>query len=141
MRSKILRTTLVLAALSAPRSLAAQTMVTFEVPVNLTQLAPEITNVRVYCAITSTAIVAPTAGSQSGYDELPVLGGKLVTTMRVVITFPAGSLQAPTGKTAQYECVLQGVWASGVGGFSETTSNTVFQLKPTPPPLTGNFVW
>jgi hypothetical protein len=139
--SKILRTTLVLAALSAPRSLAAQTMVTFEVPVNLTQLAPEITKIRVYCVIKSTAIVAPNAGNQSGTDELPVLGGQLVTTMRVVISFPAGTLQAPTGKTAQYQCDLQGVTASGAGGFSETTSVTAFQLKPTPPSLTGNFVW
>lgn len=141
MLSRKLGATLALAALSAPRSLAAQTMVTFEVPVNLTQLAPEIIKIRVRCEIKSTAIVAPNAGAVSTMDELPVLGGSLVTTMRVVIAFPVGTLQAPIGKTAQYQCDLQGVTASGLGGFSETTSITAFQLKPTPPSLAGTFVW
>jgi len=139
--SRMLRTTLVLAVLAAPHSLAAQTMITFEVPVNLTQLAPEITKVRVNCVIRSAAIVSPTAGMAAGVDELPVLGGKLVTTMRVVIGFLAGSLQAPTGQSAQYQCDLLGISATGMTSFSETSPSPVFQLKPTPPSLTGTFVW
>jgi hypothetical protein len=141
MLARTLAATLVLGGLSAAKPLAAQTTVTFEVPVNLTQLAPEIIRIRVFCEIKSAAIVAPNAGMESATDELPVLGGKLVTTMRVVISFPAGTLQAPTGQTAQYQCELRGITASGMGGFSETTNIVAFQLKPTPAPITGTFVW
>jgi hypothetical protein len=137
----MLRATVLLAALAAPGSLAAQTMITFEVPVNLTQLAPEIIKIRVFCEIKSAAIVSPTAGRATAQDELPVLGGKLVTTMRIIITFPAGSLQAPTGQTAQYQCDMVGISAVGLGSFSETAAIAAWQLKPTPPSLTGTFVW
>ena len=47
MRSRILGVPLLLAAIAAPRSIAAQTMITLEVPVNVTKLAPEVQKIRV----------------------------------------------------------------------------------------------
>lgn len=141
MRSSVLCVALVFTVVSSPRSLAAQTMVTFEVPVKLTQLAPEILEISLYCEIKSQAIVAPNPGLVSGTDDVPVVAGQLTTTMRVVITLDATALQAPVGKTANYTCYLRGKTATGLGGFSDTAPNPIWVLKPNPAAITGTFVW
>ena len=141
MRSRILATVVMLFAASSPRSVTAQTMVTFEVPVKLTQLSPELQKISLQCQIKSEAIVAPVPGQVIGTDEVPVVGGQVITTMRVVITLDATALKAPVGKPASYTCDILGRTATGLGGFTDTAQNPVYQLKPTPVSLTGTFVW
>lgn len=141
MHSRFFVAALLLAVLSPARSLGAQTMVTFEVPVKLTQLAPEILKVSMYCEIKSQAIVAPNPGQVSAIDEVPVVAGQVVTTMRVVITFDANALQAPVGKTASYTCYLRGRTATGLGGFDENSTNPIWVLKPQPATVQGTFIW
>ena len=128
-------------AMFAPRAAAAQTMVTFEMPVKITQLAPEIEKISLYCQIKSIAIVSPNPGQAEGVDEVPVLAGTLETTLRVVIAFPQGTLQAPVGKSASYTCYIRGRTATGLGGFSATTTIQAYVLKPDPAAVQGTFVW
>jgi hypothetical protein len=141
MSGRILAVALVLCALSSPATLGAQTQVTFEAPVKLTQLAPEITAVQLYCEIKSTAIVSPNPGRLSATDEVPVVAGQLTTTLRVVLTFPQGTLQSPVGQTATYMCEIKGRTQSGLGGFSDTATNPIWVLKPNAAPVQGTFVW
>jgi hypothetical protein len=141
MRSRFLAVVVALTAATSPRSLTAQTTVTFEVPVKVTQLSTEILKIRVLCNIRSDAIVAPSAGGASEVDEVPVVGGQVVTTMRVIFVFPEGTLRAPVGKTATYSCELGLRTATGAGAFSETSSNLAHVVKPQPAVITGTFVW
>lgn len=138
---KMLVATLALIALGTPRTAAAQTMVTFELPVNLTNLDPSILKVSLYCQINSPAIVAPNAGQASGVDEVDVVGGQVVTTLRVVVVLPQGSLQAPVGKNATWSCNLRHRSANGLGGFVASHANPANVLTPLPPPMQGSFVW
>ena len=141
MSARVLAIALALCAFSTPATLHAQTQVTFEAPVKLTQLAPEITAVQLYCEIKSAAIVSPNPGRQAATDEVPVVGGQLTTTLRVVLTFPQGALQSPVGQTASYMCEIKGRTQNGLGGFSDTATNPVWVLKPNPAPTQGTFVW
>ena len=148
MLRRILGTTLVFVGVAAPRPLTAQTTITLEMPVNFTQLSPNIEKIIFSCTITSTAIAAnpsqslSAGGPVAAEDGLPVVGGKLVTTMRVVFVFPEGSLQSPIGKTANYSCVLAvHTKTGGASLFSETSTDPTFYLKPAPPELKGSFVW
>src|SRR5688572_8954051 len=104
MLARLVSATMVIVTLTTPNVVSAQTMITFEAPVKLTQLSPEVEKVGMYCDIKSDAIVAPTPGVLSGVDEVPVVAGQLVTTFRVVLIFPEGTLKAPVGKTASYTC-------------------------------------
>lgn len=140
MRSRIIAVTLALAAVSVPRSVAAQTMITIEAPVKLTQLSPQILEVQLICGITSSAIVSPTPGRIVATDELPVVGRQLITTMRVVFAFADTSLQAAVGKTATYECGLKVRTTSGWGGFSDAAANPE-GVTPVPTLIKGTFVW
>ena len=138
MLTRILVATLAV-TLSASQSLGAQTMVTFEMPVKLTQLSPDVVKVGLMCTIKSDAIV-PTFTGTTAHDEVSAVGGQVVTTLRVVITFPQGSLQAPVGKTASYSCNLTARTTNGLGGFTEDPKYIAY-LKPNPPPVEGTFVW
>ena len=54
-------------------------MITLEVPVNVTKLAPEVQKIRVQCNLNSEAIVPATPGavpSVTALDEVPVVGGQ-----------------------------------------------------------------
>jgi hypothetical protein len=141
MFTRIVAACLVFAVVMVPKSLAGQTMITFEAPVKLTQLAPEILAVRMYCEIKSQAIVSPNPGQASAATEVPVIAGQVVTTFVVVLSFPQGTLQSPVGQTATYSCFLQAKTQNGLGGFSATTTIPAFVLKPDPAPITGTFVW
>lgn len=134
--------------------------VTFEVPLNLTRLAPDITKVMVTCSITSDAFpmrkirgvaVKQPHGAQI---ELPVSAGQLVTTARVVVPITADKFmdpvtmikQDPTGKSVDYQCDIMGFSTKG-GGWQQfvdptrKSSNTSLQLSPLPAPITGTFNW
>lgn len=128
--------------------------VTFVVPLNLTRLAADITQVDVTCFITSEAIPAArmTRDRLMGHVVMPVAGGRVVTTANVVVAVPQGSLVEPAGKTANYECMLSG-YSTGVRDgrttivragwypFDETRAGPSFRLMPMPQPITGSFNW
>ena len=131
--------------------------VTFEVPLNLTRLAPDITKVLVTCSLASDAFpIRKIRGVAVQWPygatvELPVSAGHLVTTARVVVSItvdkfmdPAtGVGQEPTGKSANYQCDIMGFSSRGGGWqqFTDTSPNTSLRLSPTPAPITGTFVW
>jgi hypothetical protein len=111
---------LVLAAgvVVATASSAAQTNpgdITFTVPVNITQLFPDVTKVRVTCAVRSEAITVgrivvknvQQPGAVAKSVDLPVSGGQVVTTATVVVSV-AGVLENPVGKVATYSCSVDG---------------------------------
>ena len=127
----------------APQNAAAQTSdgaVTFSLPLNITNLSPDITKVAVYCKITSSAF-----NNRFGYvqkqEEYVPQNGQVVTTATVVI--PTTELLDPIGKSANYYCTLSAFsnslqrWEL----FSETSATPVFRLRPTPPEMSGTFTW
>jgi hypothetical protein len=141
-----------------PSVTRAQTIpgdVTFEVPLNLTQLWAEITKVDVTCVISSDALVGTRYKKINGHVEFPVASGQLVTTARVVVavaptafTDPTGAITgSPNGKPATYACSLSGfnMLPSNYGGgwhqFSADNTIESFRISPTPSPITGKFVW
>lgn len=146
-------------ALGATRSAAAQAMVTFDVPLNPTQVHADIERIRVICIVMGEGIVLPTGmGSPYGNwnplsetlppvaarQELWVMAGQVVATVRVIVTIPAEYLQNPVGKTANYGCMVGGYsktlqkW----GTFSEASTELPFKMKVTPEGIQGGqFVW
>jgi hypothetical protein len=153
MNSRILAATVTACLLVAPRPLGAQTTaeVTFKVPVNLTQVSPDIAKVGVSCTITSSAIPivgrntgTSTSGSVNKQVEIPIAGGQLVTTATVVFAISGTiALNDPVGKTADYRCTLSGfstslqTWAL----FDAASTQVQYRFSPTPAALTGSFVW
>jgi hypothetical protein len=125
--------------------------VTFELPLNLTQVDSDIMKVEVKCFITSEAITPHSAAGLvyggdgrvlGGMVELPVDGGQLVTTAQIVV--PTNNrLVDPIGKSATYACQIRGysIGQQNWGEFSETHSIPAFRLTPTPEVLTGTFTW
>jgi hypothetical protein len=138
--------------------------VRFEIPLNLTQLHPAITQVEVDCKLTSDAIPGSklAKAARKGTNnwrgvQLPVTDGKVVTTAVIVFSFPPGSLNNPAGKTANYECTLTAyskgapaakastsrgpTYKAGWDSFAEKHADPAFVLTPTPQKLTGTFTW
>lgn len=119
--------------------------VTFQVPLNLTKLATDITKVRVFCEILSAALVTGNlVGGPALATEVPVSAGQVVSTATVVI--PINSLDTSKATSAQYHCQLEGFsqtlqrWYP----FSETATDARFRLSPTPgliPASGGTFTW
>jgi len=141
-----------------PGAVPAQTVigdVTFEVPINLTRMWGEITKVAVWCTISSDTLIGTRTKKLSAQLELPVSAGQLVTTARVVVPVSTTAFMdpkmvitnEPTGKPASYQCSLSGfstLPTNNGGGwkqFSADSANPAFRLTPTPPSITGNFVW
>jgi hypothetical protein len=136
---------LVLVSMSIPGSLSAQTMLTLEIPVNLTKLHPDVQQVQANCNLYSAGIVVGTISSNNptrvGRDQVPVMGGQVVSTFRVLFELPAEVMKDPIGKTANYECHLNGYTSKGWSGFSEDDPASPMYMKPAPKPITGSFVW
>ena len=134
---------LVLAAMTIPGSLAAQTMVTLEIPVNLTKLSPQVTQVQANCTLYSPGIAPPAVATvpRISRDNLTVLNGQVISTFRVVFELKAEELIAPIGKTVEYQCHLNAYTSKGWAGFSEDDPASPLYLKPTPKPIGGSFVW
>lgn len=155
---------LLMCALILPGSAFAQTIpgdVTFEVPLNLTRLAPEIRQIDITCYITGEGIPNPRAGTRgapregrfTGQVVLDVTQGRLVTTANVVVPVQTADYSILTGKTANYECMItaysagirsvRGTTGSPAGwGFLDANStNPAFRFSPTPQRITGSFVW
>jgi len=152
MHAGTVRTAVFALALCAPRALAAQTgtletSVTFLVPVNLTQLSPDLEKVRALCCVLPSTVMIPNL--PPGFPlpvlmtEAPVVSGQVNTTLRSEYLVFSGSLQNAVGKQADYSCTLQGYSKSlqRWDEFSDTAQDAVFRLRPTPPTLQGSFVW
>jgi hypothetical protein len=126
--------------------------VTFEMRLDLTRLAPDITKVMVTCSITSDAFPTRSDGRPGGVGaqlELPVSAGQLVTTARVVVPITVDKFkmdpvtkrkQDPTGTSAEYQCDLMG-FIGGVLQVPNETSPNPLHLSSAPAPITGKFVW
>jgi hypothetical protein len=115
--------------------------VTFTVPVNLTQLRPEVQGVAVECQITSTAIIAPTKGSSSGVARFVPTGGRVQTTATVHV--PIARLDSDSGTAATYRCDLKGqTYANGPWSlFSANAFMLALKLTPQTAPIIGTFNW
>ena len=145
--------------LVSPAAGGAQTNsgdVTFSVPVNLTQLQPDVEKVQVECFVFSDAITVNRQlqktgsgmtygpGQVSGDQEIPVSAGRVVATATVVVVV-AANLQDPVGKQAQYTCLLRGfsrsqqTWKPFQTNIFEP--NTAFHLTPPTDALRGTFTW
>ena len=128
----------------ATRPAEAQTVgdVTFTVPLNITQLSPDITKVAVWCKITGPGINTRTGNIGAQVEFVPS-GGQVVTTASVVVAYPAGDMTNPAGQQATYACTLSGFSNSlqRWDVFREDHATPVFRLKPTPPELSGTFIW
>lgn len=134
--------------------------ITFEVPMNLTQLAPDITQVDVTCMLTSNAILPGNRTGAyprglGGHTVFDVSNGQLVApAATVVVAVPADRLQKPEEQTFNWECTLTGYSAGtrpppparrippGWDTFAERHDKASFVLSPAPPAtLSGSFVW
>lgn len=140
--------------ITSPVAAQTATTVTFTMPVNLTQLSPDLSRVRMVCAILPNTVLVYSPAENVAVtsfdidalpkDELPVASGQLVATLRVVYAIDAGWLKKdPAGSTWQYECRLQGfstslqLWEF----FSSTPKWPVFLLNPAPAPVKSSFIW
>lgn len=117
--------------------------VTFTMPLNLTNLSPDIGKVQVTCTITSPAIPSSQGGNPrlSGRRLIVVSGGQVVMTATVVVTVT--SLTNPIGQNATYGCTLSG-WSTSLqtwGVFDPAATTPAFRLSPAPVALTGSFAW
>ena len=150
MRFRIASATVTVLALALPMTTSAQTTtvetsVTFLVPVNLTQLSPDIERVRLLCGVMSAAMtptLPPNAPLPILMAEAVVISGQVNTTLRSEFLVLSGWLQDPVGKQAAYQCGLQGYKKSAQqwGFFDDASTDPVLRLKPTPN-LSGTFVW
>jgi hypothetical protein len=124
--------------------------VTFEVPVNLTRLSPDLSKVAVTCMFGTT--IDQNIGTTSfGKDvlsnrmEFPVSAGQVVTTARVVIAVPTTPLYKP-GQVLNYQCALSALSAdpkagSGWQPLDQKAPVASLQVSPSPLPVTGTFTW
>ena len=121
--------------------------VTFQVPLNLTELSADITRVRVTCMIEKDEQLGATRTYEqfaaTNSQEFPVSAGQLIMTASVVVSVDATRVAA--GETARYGCFLYG-YSSPLQrwyDFSEAQDTGIagFQLTPRTSPIAGNFVW
>jgi hypothetical protein len=133
-----------------------ETAVTFTLPVNLTQLSPDLERVRFICMIQPGQVLiyppaltqamgtttSTTIASWPNRDDLPVVSGKAVGTMRIVYPLATEWFVNPIGQTANYSCGLVGYSTSLQRWevFSATSPIPAFKLDPVPM-FHGTFVW
>jgi hypothetical protein len=132
--------------------------VVFEVPINLTQLASDITKVDVTCTLTSDAITeaGPRGSSRqlAGHVVLDVSNGQVVKpATTVVVAVPADRVQDPAKHPFNWECRLTGYsigsrpppparrYPAGWDTFAERHDKASFVMSPAPPVLSGEFNW
>lgn len=147
---------LAMSALFAPSLAVGQTVpgdVTFEVPINLTRLNPEISRVMITCVIYSSALVDNQRQSKGrwiprglpGQLEVPVTAGRIERTVDVVVRVPAGALKEIDAKNAaaNYECSIMAGTRSGswVSLGDDPLARAGFEVRPVLQILTGNFTW
>ena len=143
--------------MSTPSAVAAQTVVTtvtFSIPLNLTNLSPDLARVRLVCAILpggSLVYSKSENDAASTFDvnalpkaDLPVVGGQVQATLSLDYPIWDGWLKAGiNGSTNQYECRLQGfsMTSQTWDYFSATPKDPAFLLTPAPVPIKNSIVW
>jgi hypothetical protein len=122
--------------------------VTFTVPVNLTQLSPEIYSVAVYCVVQSVAIQN---GVSAGRRSVSAVNDQVHATVSVVV--PIAQVDTTRSNSATYSCSLQGARRTGTREeqlkestptweyFSANASVPALRLSPNPASITGTFDW
>ena len=143
MRYRLVVLVLTIALLTDPESIAAQTIsteVTVKVPVNLTQLGPDVAKVQVGCSLSGPAVV--TASDKSvRLQEVPATGGQVVTTVSLV--FSLTGLDNPVGTSATLSCgidgfsTLQQSWYY----FADNALNLSFRTTPSLGYQKIDFIW
>lgn len=114
--------------------------VTFKIPVNLTRLSQELTQVNITCEISSSRL--PDRKPVFSGVLLPVVNGQVVTTATFVAAVPPLTYSPSTGGTAAYECTIFGVdGQSRAHLFQQDSPDPVARVSPTPAPLRGSFLW
>jgi hypothetical protein len=123
-----MRIPLLLGALAITLTLVARAQstsadVTFAVPLNLTNLASDITKVRVTCSMEYGRMALGSAQPvvRKGEVEIPVTARQVVTTAHVVVMIPATAVLPNTvGQMQPYECWLEAFSAAiGWGLFGD----------------------
>jgi hypothetical protein len=135
---------LLLAALAAGPA-AAQTApvdVTFAIPVNLTRLPPELTQISLRCRVESPELASRTL---DGQVDLPIVQGEVVTTVQVVVPVAAAELRASAaGTPASYTCRLFAYHQQANSAWHDlhaSGNDVICGLMPRPSPITGTFNW
>ncbi len=152
MRSRFVEMTVLAFGVCAPGAAAAQTptlesSVTFLVPVNLTQLSPDLEKIRVSCTILpdlvlNTYYTPRPAGIPIPTLEAVVTSGRVVTTLSIevyVVSVPPTAI----GQQSDYQCSIDGYSKSlqRWGFFSATATDAAFRLTPAPGPINGKITW
>jgi hypothetical protein len=140
-RTRVVISAIGLFALHGAASAQSTNDVTFRVPINLTQLSPEIGSVIVNCAISSKAL--PGWREVFGGAELPVVDGRIAATATVVVQVPALDLSSSPPPSAGYRCEIKGKIkdTTRVGDFRHDAQDAAFRVSPTPARLQGGFSW
>jgi hypothetical protein len=106
---------------------------TFVVPVNLTNLSPDMPKVGVNCSAMAGAVLVTT----------PVVDGKVNTVLEVKVPLPE-----PKGARLTYWCnlIVFGPPGSGYeeGGFADSVGTSApkeVQITPVPPVYKGEIIW
>jgi hypothetical protein len=138
----------VLGCLASPSARTVQSSdVTFTIPLNLTQLSPQIDKVFISCEVMSSAILVNrskgTGRVTPPWLEFPNTSGQVVTTATFVVPLPFGTVDTTQGASANYVCYLGGhsKMTGQSSGFSDTNADPAFRLSPTPTAIYGNFTW
>jgi hypothetical protein len=157
MNSRSVLVAMTITALAVPASSTAQAVsadVTLKFPLNLTQLPPDVSKVRVECVISSAAITDAEPGLAGTSfapgtpryvrktQEFPVSGGQVVTAVTLLFSFTA--LNDPVGKTADIICQLWG-WTISVQSWNalgETSAVPALRtIRASEQAITSSFVW
>jgi hypothetical protein len=120
--------------------------VTFAVPLNLTNLATDITKVRVTCSFLGVGSSSPTPGlDRAGAVEIPVTGRQVITTAQVVVMVPPTAIGAgiSAGTGQRYTCALDAYSAAlGWGHFLDRDTTGSFKTtQPVTTTVGGTFQW
>lgn len=122
-------------------------VITFQVPLNLTQLSTDITKIRVSCLVakseqTGAERVATRYWADEKQVEIPVSGGELATTVSVPVSI-SGDANTTVGTNANYSCNLIGFSQSLQRWdlFSDAPEAAPFRLIPSPQTIGGSFTW
>ena len=111
------------------QSMAAE--LAFKVPINMTQLSPDIAKLRLLCSVSSDAITTATNRIVSApSQEFTVTGGQYISTATVVFSFTA--LDNPVGKIGFVTCHLFGSLTSSptvFNAFSTTATNPAYKIS------------
>jgi len=132
MLQRLARAILVASSLALPAAAGAQTQqsvqIVLKVPVRMTHIFPEITDVQMRCRVwDATSIVGDQVSAWTPVSQLQratdgSLSGEISVTVPVTVT------TGNAGKPGTYQCYLMGKTAQTAGTFATTATNPHFQI-------------